>query len=166
MKKILLLLIITYQLSIINSSAQSIAAGVLQHSLALCSDSTARAWGLNNAGQLGNGNNTDSNVPVQVTGLCQILTGVQEENSTSSLNIFPNPASYSMSVSFFLFQSQKVSLKIFDVNGRLVTTLADASYEEGDYEITWNAAEVNSGIYFLRMEAGDYSVTEKLSVIK
>ena len=85
---------------------------------------------------------------------------------TSSLSIYPNPVSTSTTVSFYVEETKNVSLKIFDVSGRLVTTLADASFEEGDYEITWNAAEVNSGIYFLRMEAGDYSVTEKLSVVK
>src|SRR2546428_815158 len=54
------------------TSAQSIAGGGL-HSLALCSDSTARAWGHNVYGELGNGNNTVSNVPVQVTGLTGVV---------------------------------------------------------------------------------------------
>ena len=73
MKKLLLLLIITCQLSITNSSAQRIAGGGV-HSLALCNDSTVGVWGRNNYGQLGNGNNTDSNVPVQVSNLTGIVT--------------------------------------------------------------------------------------------
>ena len=52
-------------------SAQSIAAGAY-HSLAICNAQTVMDWGWNNYGQLGNGNNTDSNIPVQVIG----LTGV------------------------------------------------------------------------------------------
>ena len=51
-----------------NCFAQSIAAGD-NHSLSLCNDGTVRAWGANGVGQLGNGTNTDSNVPVQVSGL-------------------------------------------------------------------------------------------------
>ena len=85
---------------------------------------------------------------------------------TSSLSIYPNPVSTSTTVSFYVEETKNVSVKVFDMSGRLVTTLTDASFEEGDYEIIWNAAEINSGIYFLRMEAGDYLQMEKLSVLK
>jgi len=68
MKKTLLFLILNCQFLIQNSFAQTIAGGYY-HSLAICCDSTARAWGSNYFGELGNGNNTDSNVPVQVSGL-------------------------------------------------------------------------------------------------
>jgi len=53
------------------SCAQKIAGGD-SHSLAVCSDSTARAWGRNNIGQLGNGNSTDSDVPVEVSAITGI----------------------------------------------------------------------------------------------
>lgn len=55
------------------SSAQIIAPGA-QHSLAICNnDSSVRAWGRNTEGQLGNGNNTASNVPVSVSSLTSII---------------------------------------------------------------------------------------------
>jgi len=53
------------------ANAQTIAGGY-EHSLAVCNNNTVRAWGNNQYGQLGNGNNTDSNVPVQVTSLTGI----------------------------------------------------------------------------------------------
>ena len=81
-------------------------------------------------------------------------------------DIYPNPVSASTTVSFYVGQAENVSLNIFDVSGRLVTTLADASFEEGDHEITWNAADVNAGIYFLRMETAGYSENRKLIVAK
>ena len=62
--------------------------------------------------------------------------------------------------------SEKVPLNIYAVNGRLVTTLDDVSFEAGDNEIVWNASEVNAGIYFLRMEAASYSENRKLIVTK
>ena len=85
---------------------------------------------------------------------------------TSLEDIYPNPVSASTTVSFYVGQTENVSLKIFDVSGRLVTTLADASFEEGDYEIIWNAADVNAGIYFLRFETATYSENLKLIVTK
>src|SRR5206468_2696909 len=53
------------------SSAQVIAAGSA-HSLAVCSDNTARSWGSNNAGQLGDNTTTDRWNPIQVSGLTDI----------------------------------------------------------------------------------------------
>ncbi len=144
----------------------TVIAGGEYHSLALRNDGTVWTWGYNWAGQLGNGTNTDSNVPVQVIGLCQMATGVEEENISTSLNIFPNPISNSTTLSFSLTQSQKVSLKIFDVNGRLVTTLTDKIIEAGEHQIEFNAEKINAGIYFLKMQTGEFLKTEKLIITK
>ena len=68
-------------------------AGGGQHSLALKNDGTVWVWGYNGEGELGNGTNTDSNIPIQVTGLCQVLTSVNDASTTLSmtLTVFPNP---------------------------------------------------------------------------
>jgi hypothetical protein len=84
----------------------------------------------------------------------------------TSLQVNPNPVSNSTVISFSLEQSQKVSIKIFDMSGRLVTTLADASYEEGDHGIVWNASDVNSGIYFVQFQMEENSQMIKLAVTK
>ena len=52
------------------------------------------------------------------------------------------------------------------MTGRIVKTLADGLFTEGKNEIEWNVENENPGIYFLRMEAGSYSQTKKLSVIQ
>ena len=83
-----------------------------------------------------------------------------------TLDVSPNPVSGSSVIYFFMEQSEKASLKIFDVKGRLVATLADKMFEEGENEITWNAEDVNAGIYFLRMESAGYSENRKLIVVK
>lgn len=83
-----------------------------------------------------------------------------------TLAVSPNPVSGSSVIYFFMEQSEKVSLSIFDVNGRLVTALADKIFEEGENEISWNAAGVNAGIYFLRFETASYSENRKLIVTK
>ena len=85
---------------------------------------------------------------------------------TNSLSIYPNPFSNSTTISFSLSQSQKVSLKIFDVSGRLVSTLADKVFESSENEIVWNAADVNAGIYFLQFQSAENLETEKLIVTK
>jgi hypothetical protein len=108
-------------------------------------------------------------------GLCEGRIGntASIPDQSSLEDIYPNPVSASSTVSFYVGQKGQVSIKILDLSGRLVTTLADESFEEGDYEVTWNAADVKAGIYFLRFEtmptgrqAVGYSENRKLFVTK
>ena len=84
---------------------------------------------------------------------------------TSFTEIYPNPASGSATIFFSLADAQQVSFKVFDLSGRLITTITDRESGQGENQITWNTSEVKAGIYFLRMESGDYSEMKKVSVI-
>ena len=74
MKKLLFISAVFLGLAVahIRTNAQTIIAGGYYYSLAICSDSTVRAWGNNLYGQLGNGTNTSSNVPILVSSLTGI----------------------------------------------------------------------------------------------
>jgi flagellar hook assembly protein FlgD len=87
------------------------------------------------------------------------------------LTNYPNPFSNKTTISFSLPQTTKVSIKIFDMQGELIKILAEAQMQAGAHEILWNAKDkkgnaVNAGIYFLKLEAGNYSQTKKLVVVK
>lgn len=94
--------------------------------------------------------------------------GVSNENHNKnySLNIYPNPVSNSTTISLSLSQPQKVSLKIFDMSGRLAKAIVNKMFETGDQQITWNTLDMKAGIYLLKMEGTNYSETKKLVVIK
>ena len=117
-KKLLIIALVIASAAKQSSFAQTISAGAF-HSLALCSDSTVRAWGANYVGQLGNGTNTDSNVPVQVTGLCPVLIGVEEENNSSTIKIFPNPFTTHATIKFS-HQLTSATLRVYNMFGKLV----------------------------------------------
>ena len=73
-------------------------------------------------------------------------------------------------IEFYVEEPGKVSLKIYDLTGRLVTTLADNSFEQGEHSLSWNIKDekensVAPGVYSLRMNAGENSETEKLIVM-
>ena len=85
---------------------------------------------------------------------------------TSLDYISPNPVFTSSTISFYVAKDENVLIKVFDINGRLVASIGEGFYKEGDHDVFWDASGINSGIYFLRMEAGDYVQTEKISVIK
>ena len=87
------------------------------------------------------------------------------------MTITPNPLLNSTTISFKLSQLQKVLIWVFDINGRLVKTLANAQMQPGTHQLTWDANDeegnnISAGIYFLRIETKDYAETKKLSVIK
>ncbi len=84
----------------------------------------------------------------------------------SSGGIYPNPLVNSTTINISLESEQKVSLRIFDMSGRLVKTLAEKEFTEGEHQIVWDAANVKTGIYLLRMETENYSENRKLIVTK
>ena len=100
------------------------------------------------------------------TGCSQRLAPETESNLSNEVAIFPNPLTNTTTISFSLIQSQKVSLNIYDVNGRLVKTLADKIFDAGENKLVWNAGEVNTGIYFLQFQSAENLKTEKLIVTK
>jgi hypothetical protein len=89
-----------------------------------------------------------------------------ENNLSNKVAIFPNPVTNTATISFSLTQSQKVSFKIFDMNGRLIATLADKIFKAGENELVWNSDKVNAGVYFLQFQSAENVQTEKLIVTK
>lgn len=86
-------------------------------------------------------------------------------------SLISNGESNSTTVAFYIEEPGKVSLKLYDMTGRLITTLVDNSFEQGEHTLSWNSKDENGyaiapGIYSLRMNAGEHSETEKLIVMK
>lgn len=79
---------------------------------------------------------------------------------------YPNPFNPSTVIEFEVRSSAFVSLRVYDVLGRLVRTLVNKIERPGSYKVELNAADLPSGVYFYRMRAGRYSKTMKLIVLK
>ena len=79
---------------------------------------------------------------------------------------FPNPVNPSTIISFSITSRSYVSLKIFDFLGREIATIVSGELEPGNYTRQWNAANMASGVYFYRLQAGTYSETKKLLLLK
>lgn len=79
---------------------------------------------------------------------------------------YPNPFNPSTNISYSIPQTTDVSLKIYDVTGRLVSTLVNKRQASGSYDVNLNASAWASGIYFYRIVAGDFIKTRKLTLIK
>ena len=79
---------------------------------------------------------------------------------------FPTPFNPSTNVSFSLPSQMFVSLKIFDVMGREVTTLASEELNAGTHKLQWDASGMPSGVYFYCLQAGSYTMTKRLVLLR
>jgi hypothetical protein len=82
------------------------------------------------------------------------------------LQNYPNPFSTSTTFSFELTENSFVSLKVFDIMGSEVATIVSGALSSGYYSKQWNATNMKSGIYFYRFEAGTYTRTNKLILLR
>ncbi|HSR16449.1 MAG TPA: DUF362 domain-containing protein [Ignavibacteriaceae bacterium] len=82
-------------------------------------------------------------------------------------NNYPNPFNPSTTVKFQLKESSIVKLTVYDVAGKLVDIISDNEYRSaGTYEVKYRAEKLSSGVYFLLMEANNYSQTIKMVYLK
>ena len=93
-------------------------------------------------------------------------TGADLPKSLTLDQNYPNPFNPATTVSFNLPSQSFVSLKVFNVLGREVATLASKVISAGNHTIRWDAGKVPSGIYFYRLQAGAFTETKKAVVLK
>jgi hypothetical protein len=79
---------------------------------------------------------------------------------------FPNPFNPTTNIEFQISHSEFVSLKIFDVLGREVAVLANEANPPGAYQVSWNAVQFPSGVYFYRLQAGNFTQTRRMILSK
>jgi hypothetical protein len=79
---------------------------------------------------------------------------------------YPNPFNPSTVISYRLPVSSNVTLKVYDVLGNEVATLVNEEKQPGNYEVEFNASNLPSGIYFYKLQAGDYNQTKKMVLLR
>jgi hypothetical protein len=79
---------------------------------------------------------------------------------------FPNPFNPGTTIMFSLGLVSDVTLKIYDILGREVTTLISGRFGPGEHTTSWNATGVPSGVYFFRLVAGEIVETRKLVIVR
>ena len=84
---------------------------------------------------------------------------------------YPNPFNPATTIKYSIPQAGvgsalTVQLKVYDVLGREVATLVNGKQKPGNYEVTFNARNLSSGVYFYQLKAGDFIATKKLVLLK
>ena len=83
-----------------------------------------------------------------------------------NLSIYPNPFNPNTTIEYTLPKSSYLSIIIYNVLGKKVTTLIDGFKNIGHYKVTWTADNIPSGIYFCTMKSGNYLDTKKIILLR
>jgi M6 family metalloprotease-like protein len=99
-----------------------------------------------------------------------VSSGIQQTNSIASeyklMQNYPNPFNPETKINFQIKESGFVTLKIYDILGKEVTTLVNENLNSGVYEINWNAKSFTSGVYFYKLETEKFSDVKKMLMVK
>ncbi len=106
------------------------------------------------------------------------FVGIEEHDSRFAihdlrLESYPNPVRGNASIKYTVPTTAKLNIKVYDITGKLVTTLVDRSHKPGTYTINWNGMdyrgrEVPGGIYFYRLTSDKFkeSTTRKIVILR
>jgi len=100
------------------------------------------------------------------------IVGVEEEEKEllpSSFTLYqnyPNPFNPSTRIKYQVASTAKVNLIVYDILGREIATLVNEIKPVGTHEVEFDASELPSGIFFYRLQSGNFTLTKKMMVIK
>ncbi len=105
-----------------------------------------------------------------------VITDVQDKIVQSPVKYelgqnYPNPFNPTTTIKFRIASPGHVTLRVYDILGRLVASLVNQNKTAGNYSVVWNGRNefdqaVSSGIYFYRMKANDFIQTKKMILLK
>lgn len=113
----------------------------------------------------------------KVMGDTSLVVGIKDENNNAPNEFtlyqnYPNPFNPETIISYQLAANSKVSLKVFDILGNEIATLVNEEKPAGRYQLNFNSRQtttnkqLSSGVYFYRLQAGDFVQTKKFILMK
>jgi hypothetical protein len=93
---------------------------------------------------------------------------IAKKQIPKNLNLFnyPNPFNNSTTIEFSLPETDFVTLKVYNIIGQEIATIVSTNLARGNYKYTWNASEYVSGIYYYKIESGEYQQVNKMILLK
>ncbi len=79
---------------------------------------------------------------------------------------YPNPFNPSTTIKFSIPEKGNVKLLVYNILGETVATLLNEAKEAGVHTISYNAAELKSGIYFYKLESGNFLQVKKMNLVR
>jgi hypothetical protein len=100
-----------------------------------------------------------------------LITGIINQNNNVPVDYalyqnYPNPFNPITIISYALPKASHVTIKVYDILGREVATLVNDEKNVGIYSVEFNASKLASGIYLYKIQAGNFTETKKLILMK
>ena len=96
-----------------------------------------------------------------------IRGGSQEAPDTFALNNnYPNPFNPVTTITFNVPTTSHIQIRVYDILGRYIATLADATFETGSHSVQFNAVDLTSGTYFYRLITPEGAITKKMLLLQ
>ncbi|MGA8263293.1 MAG: T9SS type A sorting domain-containing protein, partial [Ignavibacteriaceae bacterium] len=100
-----------------------------------------------------------------------VMTSISENkltipSGTKLKQNYPNPFNPTTNIEYSITRSGYVTIKVFNILCKLVSTLVQEEKQPGNYKVQFNGAAFPSGVYFYRMQAGNYTETKKFILLK
>lgn len=99
-----------------------------------------------------------------ITGVAPIVNTIPKNYGLEQN--YPNPFNPTTTIDFYLPNEGKINLRVYDINGRMVSKIFDGNMNAGKHSITWSGNNLSSGVYFYKLIAGDFNETRKMLLIK
>lgn len=99
-----------------------------------------------------------------------LMTGIDDDatvpNAFNLAQNYPNPFNARTTIEYNLPLDTDVTIEIFDILGRKIETLLKGNQSSGAHSVVWNADNVATGLYFYRIQAGDFSEIKQMTLLK
>ncbi|MBU1920440.1 T9SS type A sorting domain-containing protein [bacterium] len=119
----------------------------------------------NSTGCSGSGTWTAGTQDGSIEGPLPIMAG-RELPTEYSLAVYPNPFNPTTNLEFALPQATFLNVSVFDVTGRLVSQLLNGTFDAGYHNVSFDASNLPSGLYFARVHSNEFATTKKLMLLK
>lgn len=116
-------------------------------------------------------NSTDQQVALQIQAIGSVVTGIKDNTVVLPKDYklsqnYPNPFNPGTNIRFTIPQQGLVTLKVYDILGKEIATLVNEVRSAGTYVVRFDGARLASGVYFYRIESGNFISTKKLILLK
>ena len=91
-------------------------------------------------------------------------TGIEELKNDIQFQVYPNPMTETSSINFNLKSSLNLQIKVLDVLGKEILSIPEKEYSSGQHQLQISRAGLTTGIYFIRVEAGNSAFSHKLLI--
>jgi len=99
-----------------------------------------------------------------------ITTGIQENSIVPSeisvLSCYPNPFNATAMITYSLSEESNVTISVFNIMGQNIATLSDGIQQGGEHSVVWNADDLPSGVYFVRLSTSNFAETKRMILLK